>query len=169
MQRTTLTSLALALAFALNLGCESKLSNGNGGNGGGLLDLGGQSQAVAGPGLMPQAKPPIDDLPVPIGFVLVESISRDYTLAAGRLVDHTYQGRDAKIDVDRFYQTQMPDAGWTMQDRRTTRGIYTLNFTNATERCEVRITEVGGLTGKRTNVAIHVQPFGPANATPETN
>lgn len=92
-------------------------------------------------GLFPQTRPPIADLPVPVGFKMVEATSRHDVTGGIRTVDHTYKGRDDKTQVERFYHHQMPMLGWTVQDSDMVAGTHTLWFAKGSERCAVRISE----------------------------
>ena len=108
-------------------------------------------------GLIPQFQPPIADLPVPIGFKLAEKISRTYESGGTRTVDHTYEGRDDKFDVDRFYVEQMPLKGWKAKAKRMERGVITQTFEKDNELATVVISDAKGLTTNRTSIHITVQ------------
>lgn len=93
--------------------------------------------------LLPLNRPPIADLPVPNGFMLVESISRSYDWGSGRVVDHTYEGRAEKQEIERFYARQMPAQGWTRASTETVRGSSRLEFTNPRgERCAIELADI---------------------------
>jgi len=123
-----------------------------------------QGEQQAGPdrpmrvGLIPQSRPPIADLPVPIGFKLAESISRTYESGGTRTIDHTYEGRDDKFAVERFYAEQMPLKDWEAKSKRMERGVITQIYQKAGEMAEVRISDAKGLTTNRTSIHITVQP-----------
>ena len=108
-------------------------------------------------GLIPQIQPPIADLPVPIGFKLAEKISRTYESGGSRTVDHTYEGRDDKFDVERFYVEQMPLKGWKAVAKRMERGVITQSFEKDSEQATVVISDAKGLTTNRTSIHITVQ------------
>ena len=122
------------------------------------------AQPRARVGLIPQRQTPIADLPVPIGFKLAESISRDFESAGVRFVDHTYVGRDDKFEVERFYSEQMPQHGWVFQSKRMVRGDITLRYDKGQESAEVRIADASGLTTNRTSVQITIQRQGAEGA-----
>ena len=100
------------------------------------------------PGAVPElvglARPPIADLPVPLGFSLRESKSRNFTAAGARYIDHVYNGSADKFAVARFYKRQMPISRWTMVTDMFVQGDIMLDFEKDTERCRVTITD-GGL------------------------
>ena len=93
--RTALTTLALSLATAALSGCG----------------LGGHS---SGP-LFADARSPITDVPVPVGFGMGDK-SRAGTENNQRVVDHYYTGKDQILPVVAFYKEQMPKHGWKLDD-----------------------------------------------------
>ena len=110
-------------------------------------------------GLLPTARPPVPDLPIPMGFSMVESISRSYESAGARFIDHSFAGSEDKIDVDRFYMHLMPKYGWTLRGRRLVRGTYIHMYEKKDEFCEVAISDRGGLTSS-TMITFTVQTLG---------
>ncbi len=114
--------------------------------------------------LMPQARPLVKDLPVPMGFKLAENISRHTTSRGSRLVDHTYIGREDKAEVERFYRTQMPRAGWQFRSSKLERAAYVMKFTGHAERCVVRITDERSTSARRTQININVQALATSRA-----
>ncbi len=110
------------------------------------------------PELVAQSRPPIPDLPVPIGFSLKESKSRDFAAAGARYVDHVYRGGDDRFAVARFYKRQMPIARWTLVTSLFVQGEVMLDFEKETERCRVVITK-GGLF-HRTDVKVQLWTSG---------
>jgi hypothetical protein len=125
---------------------------------------GGSSAPVAPvtrAGLIPQRTPPIPDLPVPLGFKMVESTSRSYESAGARYVDHTYAGKADKVDVDAFYRQQMINKGWTMRGSSMVRGVFIQRYEKGTELADVTITgDENPLTGANSTVNINVQTVG---------
>jgi hypothetical protein len=127
-----------------------------------------QTRPPLAPALTPKYKPNIPDVPVPAGFSLCESRSRNYDTGVARFVDHLYKGSDDKWDVARFYREQMPVSRWTYVTDVFAQGTYTLEFEKGSERCvvnvrkgswfwpwhrtyiEVRVTTVGRITPPRT-------------------
>jgi len=96
------------------------------------------------PELLAQARPPIPDLPVPLGFDLNEGKSRSFAAAGARYVDHVYSGGSDKFSVARFYKRQMPNNRWTLVTEMFIQGETMLDFEKDTERCRVIVTG-GGL------------------------
>jgi len=87
--------------------------------------------------LLAQARPPIPDVPIPVGFKLDEGKSRNFEAAGARYVDHLYKGREDKFAVARFYKRQMPPRRWTWVTDMFVQGDIMLDFEKDTERCRV--------------------------------
>ena len=124
--------VAAGLIFAAGCGgCSQRMAtSGKGSNSGSSLVE-----------LIPRGQAPIPDLPVPFGFKLKESKSRDYAFAGARFVDHVYRGRANKQLVKRFYERQMPINRWVLSTAMFVRGEVMLDFEKETERCRVVITD----------------------------
>jgi len=116
-------------------------------------------------GLIPQTRPPIADLPVPVNFKIVDALSSDQKTDSGRTVDHVYQGRDDKFDVERFYVIQMPIKDWVQTNRRYQGGKFNLEFEKADEKCAIEIITRPGVPFQRTTISIkvHRMPQYPAD------
>ncbi len=111
---------------------------------------GGSAKVRSEVGLVPRARPPIPDLPVPVGFKLVESVSRDYESDNLRFVDHTYRGDAALVQVKRFVNEQMPRKGWTLETSQFVRGVHTLRFRKGEELAVAEIAMDQNLFGQTT-------------------
>jgi hypothetical protein len=107
-------------------------------------------------GLIAQARPPIQDVPVPIGFSLEESRSRSFYGGGVRWVDHTYKGNEDKFDVMRFFQKHMPANRWKPMSNRFVQGRIKLEFEKEvpgyTEGCAVTIWDDGVFSPTRFTV-----------------
>ena len=102
---------------------------------------GATRQVSAAPGLVAQARPPIPDVPVPVGFRLDQSESRNFAAAGTRYVDHRYKGGDDKYAVARFYKSHMPISRWSLVTDMFVQGNILLDFEKETERCRVMIDD----------------------------
>lgn len=91
--------------------------------------------------LVAQARPPIPDLPVPIGFDLDEGRSRNLAAAGIRWIDHLYKGKADKFAVARFYRRQMPLTRWTLVTEMFAKGNLTLDFERQSDRCHVTVSD----------------------------
>jgi len=91
--------------------------------------------------LVAKSRPPIADLPVPIGFDLDESRSRNFAAAGARYVDHLYKGSRDKFAVARFYKRQMPINRWTLVTDMFVQGDIMMDFEKDTERCRIVVSK----------------------------
>ncbi|MHC4064321.1 MAG: hypothetical protein ACYSUI_07450 [Planctomycetota bacterium] len=129
--------VALFLMCALATGCTGTGSKGR------------QVRLVSSP------RPYERDIPIPIGFKLVDPASEDRSTGVARLyLRHLYTGKADKYAVRNFYREQMPLARWTMVSDGNVRGVCTLRFEKASESCTVEIRDAGKGLGKRTEVQI---------------
>ena len=136
MRRHGCKWLVLAFSAAL-VGC--------GGSGSGMS---GDSKNVGPePELVAMRRPPIEDLPVPIGFYLDEDKSRNFSAAGSSYIDHSYKGSADKFAVGRFYKRQMPINRWTLVTDMFVQGDIVLDYEKDTERCRISISD-GGLWGQ---------------------
>lgn len=120
---------------------------------------GGQGpDAQPSPGLVPQARPPVADVPVPIGFKLIEPASRSFIAGDERRIKHAYQGGAEKFDVKRFYARQMPLNGWKLLNEQFLSGEFMLQFAKADERAELTVASTTSWGRERTTVKVSIQP-----------
>jgi len=94
--------------------------------------------------LVAKARPPIADLPIPIGFDLDEGRSRNFAAAGARYVDHVYRGGADKFAVARFYKRHMPISRWARVTDMFVQGDIMLDFEKESERCRIIVTRGGG-------------------------
>jgi hypothetical protein len=91
--------------------------------------------------LVARPNSPIPDAPMPVGFVMVETRSRAYTVAGGgRFVEHCYQGRAEKADVMRFYHEQLARNGWTNLSEQNQSGNITSFYSKGPESLRLSVT-----------------------------
>jgi hypothetical protein len=125
---------AAALLWMAPAGCNDSTQDAGG--------LSGGSGTVGPiPELVAMARPPISDLPIPIGFDLKEGKSRNFSAAGARYVDHVYKGSADKFAVGRFYKRQMPINRWTLVTDMFVQGDIMLDFEKETERCRITVTD----------------------------
>ncbi len=111
-------------------------------------------------GLVPQPRLAIKDLPVPLGFELIDEQSRTYYLGKNRIIDHIYEGKGTRGDADRFYRQQMLIKGWVKRGDKTIHGKSVLLFEKKSEFCEVTIHQKSRTFGGHTaTIQISVQPL----------
>src|ERR1051325_4894181 len=85
--------------------------------------------------LIPDARSPISDVPIPAGFTMMDdSSSKVITGSSLRVVDHGYKGSDDLLPVVTFYKNVMPGKDWTFVDQTQVSGKeITLHYTKKTE------------------------------------
>ncbi|MCD6303525.1 MAG: hypothetical protein J7M21_01015 [Planctomycetes bacterium] len=147
MCRSAMSWLAAAAAVFSLVGCNSQGRSGQ-------VAPGSSQQVGPIPELLPMTRPPIADVPVPIGFHLDEGKSRNFAAAGARYIDHVYTGRADKFAVGRFYKRQMPINRWTLVTDMFVQGNIMLDFEKSTERCRITITEGGLFRGTVVKIAV---------------
>jgi len=143
MVRQGMSWLAAALVAAALAGCNNQQASGPSGDPGTVGPM---------PELVPLNRPPIADIPVPLGFHLEEGKSRNFSAAGARYVDHVFSGSADKFAVGRFYKRQMPISRWTMVTDMFVQGDIMLDFEKESERCRILVT--GGGTFRSTKVKV---------------
>ncbi len=124
------------------------------------LAIAGCANKNPGP-LIPDAKSPVSDLPVPAGFSMADnSTSKVVPGSSLRIVDHRYQGGDELLPVITFYKAELPKHDWTLVDQtQTSAKEITLRFTKKSEEAFVTVTQ------KTFNTEIHIR-INPVAARP---
>ncbi|MGB2824584.1 MAG: hypothetical protein WBF17_26655 [Phycisphaerae bacterium] len=125
---------AAALLWMAPAGCNDSTQDAG-------VSFGGSGTVGPIPELVAMARPPISDLPIPIGFDLKEGKSRNFSAAGARYVDHVYKGSADKFAVGRFYKRQMPINRWTLVTDMFVQGDIMLDFEKETERCRITVTD----------------------------
>jgi hypothetical protein len=156
-QTSTVAILAAAVLAIAAAGC-------NQGDGGTSISGEPRKQSAGPKELIPRARPPIADLPVPSGFDLDQRRSVDYALSGARIVVHIYTGWPDKFSVKRFYERQMPISRWVLTTSMFERGEIILDFEKETERCRITTTEEGLF--RKTHIRASMWTSGPVQ-TPE--
>ena len=116
--------------------------------------------------LAPQAKPPIADVPMPMGFTFEEARSRHNVSPGGiKFIDHVYTGPAEKFAVARFFRKQMPLSGWQARPEVLAQGIMTLEFEKEADTCRVVLTDAG-MFKDHTEIQIQLYPHGRTDSGP---
>ena len=91
--------------------------------------------------LIPDARSPISDVPIPAGVTMMDdSSSKVITGRSLRVVDHGDKGSDDLLPVVTFYKNVMPGKDWTFVDQTQVSGKeITLHYTKKTEDCHVTV------------------------------
>ncbi len=154
MMARRIAGLLIVAAAVLAAGCQRNQT---------IESSGGAPREVQAPQeLVAQGRPPVPDIPVPIGFKLDEKKSRNLAAAGLRWVIHQYTGRPSKYAVARFYRKQMPISRWTLVTDVFTEGTVWLDFQKGNERCHIRVT--GGGLFSSTRIRVELWPIGPISA-----
>ncbi len=140
--------LALVLVALAGLpGCDAPRTSGQ-------AQAAGSARPAAPIELVAQRRPPIPDLPVPIGFELAQKESRSIATGGTRWVVHYYTGRADKWAVGRFYRREMPIHGWVQETERMIQGKLYLDFRKDRERSVIQVTD-----GRWSGTEIRMETF----------
>ncbi|MGA2266519.1 MAG: hypothetical protein ABSH10_08850 [Phycisphaerae bacterium] len=124
--------MLIALAVAAAAGCNRQTEN---------EPSSSSNGPPSPPELAAMTRPPIPDLPVPVGFDLDQKYSRNLAAAGIRWVDHLYKGSPDKFAVARFYRRQMPINRWTLVTEMFSTGSLKLDFEKQNERCHITVSD----------------------------
>jgi len=120
-----------------------------------VVNTGGAPREVAATrALVARAIPPIQDLPVPVGFKLDEGRSRNFRGGSARYVDHVYKGGADKFAVARFYMRQMPIQRWTLVTDMFVQGDVMMDFKKESESCRVIVSGGGVFSSTKIRVTL---------------
>lgn len=130
-----LRSFGAALALlALSLGCNSE---------------GDSTRTISA-----VQDPIIRDVPKPAGFSLVDKNSMARSSGQFRIARCEYSGGTDRSAVQRFYEQNMPSAGFELRHSSFDKGTVDLQFESTSEICNVRIYP----SGLRTRIVVEVGP-----------
>lgn len=124
--------IAGVLAFGLLAGCESFSG-----------DRGSQATGVA-----PVARThyALQGLPIPEGFTFDDTRSVFSANGQVRYGIYEYFGPADPLDIFKFYQDNMPRAGFALRQRNGDRGVYMLRFESDSEECDIKTMRDKGRT-----------------------
>lgn len=91
--------------------------------------------------MRPSPDPHEPDIPLPVGFGLVDKSSEDWSNASVRYVRHRYRGDGDIHGLRRFYRNQMPLVRWTAVSDGFVGGRCTMRFERKGESCTIVIEE----------------------------
>ena len=107
--------------------------------------------------LIASSRPYEADVPIPVGFKLVDEASEDRSTGVARLyLRHLYRGRGDKHAVRNFYREQMPLARWVKVSDGNVQGKITMRFEKSNESCTIEIRESAGRVSTCTEVQVLV-------------
>lgn len=91
--------------------------------------------------LMARERPYFPDVPIPIGFGIVEKDSKDRMSGTKRVfVQHVYEGDGDSYQVRGFYQERMPQHKWVPVQAGNVGDRHRLEFKKGDELCTITIT-----------------------------
>ena len=132
VRRTSTCGLWVLAASCLSLGCESTNTSETAGGPAAKLE----SAAVAR----------FPDVPVPVGFTLVERNSADNTNVRTRFACHQMVGTATPQQVADFYIEKLPLNNWVWKADSTVAGERNLLFRKTDEWCHITLKRDGGKT-----------------------
>ncbi len=100
------------------------------------------------------ATPYLDDIPLPVGFALVDQASEDWSSGSLRYVRHRYRGRSDKHAIRVFYREQMVLVRWTPLSESRVGGRCVMSFERGAESCTVTLDGSG--SGRAGSVTVEV-------------
>lgn len=126
----------------------------------GLAGCEGGTLFNSNPGrITPRPVPYISDVPVPVGFKLVDKMTDDYVSGGMRVVRHEYEGRADRAALRNFYQEQMPTYRWARISDQNIKGEITLRFEKGNESCTVIIRPTTGDWLDQSSIRVTIVPF----------
>lgn len=101
------------------------------------------------------AKPdsPIPDVPMPVGFVFIETRSSSQSVGHLRRVDHVYQGLASRGQVAEYYRRVLPASGWQRGSDEMAGPSHVLRYMKDREALEIRITESNSVATVRVRLS----------------
>lgn len=110
-----------------------------------------------GPGLVADPKSEIEDVPRPIGFTGVPSVSRINSVGvSARDLVYVYQGRAQISEVITFYSQQLWRFGWKRGVDTTEQGANVLTFSKGAELLKIFVSRNRGVA----TVSVEITPIG---------
>ena len=109
------------------------------------------------------------DIPLPIGFRLVDRASEDHRSAGFRrlYLRHEYAGKADKHAIRSFYREQMPLARWRLLSDANVKGDFSMRFEKGTESCTIQITDRNTVFSKAASIRVLVVHEEPAIDPPK--
>ena len=105
------------------------------------------------------AEPYEQDIPLPVGFVLADHSSEDWSGAAIRYLRHRYVGTADKFAIRRFYREQMPLVRWKAVGDSHVRGRIVMRFERGRESSTVTIEDDGRRRSDRLAIDVLITPL----------
>ncbi len=124
-----------------------------------VLGVGCGPRAAEPTRLMAKQRAPVSDLPVPMGFRIVEDESEDASTGRRRLyLRHVYAGSGEPFTVRNFYRDRMPQYKWQLVNSTYAAGTHTMVFQKGQESCTVAISRSKSAWTSGIRVQIIIMP-----------
>ncbi len=133
-----------------------------------ILGMGCGPRAAEPTRLMARQRAPISDLPVPMGFRILEDESEDAYTGRRRLyVRHVYEGSGEPFAVRNFYRDRMPQYQWQLVNSVHVAGTHSMVFEKGQELCTVTVSRYksGWRSGIRVQIIIMPEERGTQAST----
>ncbi len=118
-------------------------------------------RAVSADGSLKASARPYDvDIPLPVGFRIVDRSSEEWASGPIRFVRHQYFGRGDRFAVRRFYRRQMPLIRWTAVEESQLDGRIAMRFRRGDETCRVIIDSRRSWLSQRIRIEVTIGPEG---------
>lgn len=128
-----------------------------------VVALGGCAapRALSADGSLQASVRPYDaDIPLPVGFRIVDRSNEEWASGPIRYVRHRYFGRADTLAVRRFYRRQMPLIRWTAVDESHVDGLIAMRFRRGGESCRVIIESRRSWLSRRVRIEVTIGPEG---------
>ncbi len=118
--------------------------------------------------LVADPRPLEPDIPLPVGFRLVDRASEDHRSAGFQrlYLRHEYVGKANKYAIRSFYREQMPLARWRLLSDANVKGDFSMRFEKGTESCTIQITDRNTVFSKTSTIRVLVVHEEPAIEPP---
>ncbi len=133
-----------------------------------VLGMGCGPNAAEPTRLLARQRAPISDLPVPMGFRILEDESEDAYTGRRRLyVRHVYEGSGEPFTVRNFYRDRMPQYQWQLVSSVHVAGTHSMVFEKGQESCTVTVSRYksGWRSGIRVQIIIMPEERGTQAST----
>ncbi len=124
-----------------------------------LMGAGCQGEMRTAP-LTASRTPFVRDIPVPMSFELVDTMSRSDKRPGFRRIAHSYFGIAEPVTAYAFYREEMPKCGWQLLSDQNVQGVYHLSFQKGQETAVVIVKRDRRGWQRGTLVSVTVKPIG---------
>ncbi len=120
--------------------------------------------------MMAKQRPYFSDVPVPMGFSILEEASEDSGTGKRRLyARHVYEGSADLYAVKQFYIERMPQYKWQLANTVHVGGRHQMRFEKGQESCTLTIERAGSGWGSKIRVQLIIMQEERRVQSPERN